>query len=150
MVQPYTGTLIGSTHRYALRVFYEDTDLSGVVYHANYLRWFERARSDMLRHLGIDQAAVQAAGEGFWTVAEANIRYLAPARLDNAVVIETRAERLLAATCHMRQRALLQAVDGTVQVLADAHLRIGFIGPDGRPRRQPQGWRDAFARFMEA
>ena len=61
---PTGGRFDGSLHRYAVRVYYEDTDLSGVVYHANYLRWFERARSDMLRSLGIDQRAAHEAGEG--------------------------------------------------------------------------------------
>ena len=58
------GTLEGDTHLYAVRVYYEDTDLSGITYHANYLRWFERARSDLLRRLDIDQRAAIEAGEG--------------------------------------------------------------------------------------
>ena len=127
-------------HRFAVRAYYEDTDLSGVVYHANYLKWFERARSDMLRLLGIDQRAAQEAGEGAYAVAEVTIRYAAPARLDDAVLIESRAEELRAASCRMHQRAFR---NGTL--LAEARLRVGFVGPDGRPRRQPQAWRDAFA-----
>ena len=59
-----SGALLGARHLYPVRVHYEDTDLSGMVYHANYLRWFERARSDMLRLLGIDQRAAHEAGEG--------------------------------------------------------------------------------------
>ena len=149
MLEPYTGTLDGSTHHYALRVFYEDTDLSGMVYHANYLRWFERGRSDMLRHLGIDQAAAQQYGEGVYAVAEVNIRYLAPARLEDAVLIETQVEQVQAATCLILQRAIRQQAGGAPILLCEARIRIGFVGPDGRPRRQPQGWRDAFARFME-
>ena len=93
-----SGALLGARHLYPVRVHYEDTDLSGMVYHANYLRWFERARSDMLRLLGIDQRAAAEAGEGTYTVAEVNIRYLAPARLDDAVTIETQAEELGAAS----------------------------------------------------
>jgi acyl-CoA thioester hydrolase len=127
-------------HRFAVRVYFEDTDLSGVVYHANYLRWFERARSDMLRLLGIDQRAAHEAGEGAYAVADLAIRYLAPARLDDAVVIETRAEELRAASCRMHQKALRGG-----DLLTEARLRVGFVSPSGRPRKQPDAWRRAFA-----
>ena len=138
--EPATGRFAGPLHYYALRAYFEDTDLSGVVYHANYLRWFERARSDMLRLLGIDQRAAFEAGEGAYAVSELTIRYVAPARLDDAVLIESRAEEIKAASCRMHQRALR---DGTL--LAEARLRVGFVGLDGRPRRQPEAWRHAFA-----
>ena len=84
------GTLEGDTHLYAVRVYYEDTDLSGITYHANYLRWFERARSDLLRRLDIDQRAAIEAGEGAYAVSAINLKYLRPARLDDDVLIETR------------------------------------------------------------
>lgn len=142
---PHAGILSGTTHLYAVRVFYEDTDLSGIVYHANYLKWFERARSDLLRLLGVDQRAAVDSGEGFYTVAEIAIRYAAPARLDDAVVIETRAEQIGAASVTLNQRALR---DGAL--LAEATLRVGFIGPDGRPRRQPAPWRAAFKDIFPA
>lgn len=137
---PPGGCFDGALHRFAVRAYYEDTDLSGVVYHANYLRWFERARSDMLRLLGIDQRAAQEAGEGAYAVAELTIRYAAPARLDDDVQIESRVEEMRAASCRMHQRALRDGV-----LLAEARLRIGFVAPDGRPRRQPDAWRNAFA-----
>jgi acyl-CoA thioester hydrolase len=138
--EPSCGCFDGPVHRFAVRVYFEDTDLSGVVYHANYLRWFERARSDMLRLLGIDQRAAQEAGEGAYAVADLAIRYLAPARLDDAVLIESRAEDLRAASCRMHQRALRDGV-----LLSEARLRVGFVSPSGRPRRQPDAWRQAFA-----
>jgi acyl-CoA thioester hydrolase len=138
--EPSSGCFDGPVHRFAVRVYFEDTDLSGVVYHANYLRWFERARSDMLRLLGIDQRAAQEAGEGAYAVADLAIRYLAPARLDDAVLIESRAEDLRAASCRMHQRALRGGV-----LLSEARLRVGFVSPAGRPRRQPDAWRQAFA-----
>ncbi len=138
--QPSCGIFTGPLHRFAVRAYFEDTDLSGVVYHANYLRWFERARSDMLRLLGIDQRAVFEACGGAYAVSELTIRYLAPARLDDEVLIESRAVELRAASCRMHQQAFRQ---GTL--LVDARLRVGFVGPDGRPRRQPAPWRAAFA-----
>ena len=137
------GLFDGPLHRFAVRAYFEDTDLSGVVYHANYLRWFERARSDMLRLLGIDQRAAHEAGEGAYAVAELTIRYAAPARLDDDVLIESRVEEMRAASCRMHQRA---SRDGLL--LSEAHLRIGFVGPDGRPRRQPDAWRAAFSRIL--
>ena len=137
---PPGGLFDGPVHRFAVRAYFEDTDLSGVVYHANYLRWFERARSDMLRLLGIDQRAVHEAGEGAYAVSELTIRYRVPARLDDTVVIESRAEELRAASCRMHQLAWRDDI-----LLAEARLRVGFVGPDGRPRRQPDAWRKAFA-----
>ena len=138
--QPPTGLIDGRTHRFAVRAYFEDTDLSGVVYHANYLRWFERARSDFVRLLGIDQRSVNEAGEGAFAVAELTIRYLSPARLDDAVQIETVTEEMRAASGRMHQRAYKDGV-----LLSEARLRIGFVAPDGRPRRMPAAWRAAFA-----
>jgi acyl-CoA thioester hydrolase len=137
---PPSGVLDGAVHRYALRVYYEDTDAGGVVYHANYLRWFERARSDLLDVLGIDQAAALAAGEGAYTVAEAALRYLTPARLGDTIMIETHAQTVGRASCTLRQSAWRGETK-----LTEATVRVGFIGPDGRPRRQPEAWQKAFA-----
>lgn len=140
---PPGGILVGARHLYAVRVYYEDTDLSGITYHANYLRWFERARSDLLRLLGIDQRAAIEQGEGAYALSEVNLKYLRPAKLDDDVVIETRCTELGAASCRMHQIA--RRGD---EMLCEAHLRVGFITLDGRPRRQPAEWRDAFADFM--
>ena len=146
---PPDGVIDGARHLYAVRVYYEDTDLSGIVYHANYLRWFERARSDLLRRLGIDQRAAIEAGArgeegGAYAVSELALRYRRPARLDDDVVIETRCTDMGAASCRMAQRALRGDT-----LLVEAKLRVGFVAPDGRPRRQPAPWRAAFAKFME-
>lgn len=142
---PPGGVLDGPLHRYAVRVYYEDTDLSGIVYHANYLRWFERARSDLLRLLGIDQRAATEAGEGAYAVAELTIRYVSPARLDDDILIETRCTELRAASCRIVQRATREGA-----LVAEQKARVGFIAPDGRPRRQPEAWRGAFARFTSS
>ena len=140
---PPGGCLDGTTHLFPVRVYYEDTDLSGIVYHANYLKWFERARSDLLRLLGIDQRAAVEAGEGAYAVADLTIRYVAPAKLDDEVVIASRPIELRAASCRLHQKALRGE-----DLLAEAQLRVGFVGPDGRPRRQPDAWRTAFATLM--
>ena len=140
---PPGGVINGARHIYAVRVYYEDTDLSGITYHANYLRWFERARSDLLRMLGIDQRAAIERGEGAYALSEVNLRYLRPARLDDDVVIETRCTELGAASCRMHQIARRGE-----DALCEAALRVGFITLDGRPRRQPPEWRAAFQTFM--
>ena len=142
------GTLEGDTHLYAVRVYYEDTDLSGITYHANYLRCFERARSDLLRRLDIDQRAAIEAGEGAYAVSAINLKYLRPARLDDDVLIETRCTELKAASCRMHQLAFRLAGKQR-ELLAEAHLRVGFVSPEGRPKRQPKEWRAAFAQFAE-
>ena len=140
---PPGGILDGARHLYAVRVYYEDTDLSGITYHANYLRWFERARSDLLRLLGIDQRAAIEAGEGAYALSEVNLKYLRPAKLDDDVIITTRCTELGAASCRMHQTAKRSG-----ELLCEANLRVGFITLDGRPRRQPAAWRDAFQTFM--
>ncbi|MDJ0644216.1 MAG: YbgC/FadM family acyl-CoA thioesterase [Erythrobacter sp.] len=144
---PPGGVFDGSRHLYAVRVYYEDTDLSGITYHANYLRWFERARSDLLRLLGIDQrAAIEAGAEGdggAYAVTEMNIKYLIPAKLDDDIVIETTCHELGAASVRMEQVA--RRGD---EVLTTAQVRAAFLTPDGRPRRQPAEWRASFRTFM--
>jgi len=140
---PPSGALEGAVHRFPVRVYFEDTDLSGMAYHANYLRWFERARSDMLRLLGIDQRSAHESGEGVYAVADLAIRYVAPARLDDVLTIETTALELRAASVRLLQRALRQD-----QLVAEMTVRVGFIAPDGRPRRQPDAWRATFTRLI--
>ncbi|MEM7781213.1 MAG: YbgC/FadM family acyl-CoA thioesterase [Pseudomonadota bacterium] len=146
---PPGGVIDGTRHLYAVRVYYEDTDLSGITYHANYLRWFERARSDLLRLLKIDQRAEIEAGAqgggagGAYAVSEINLKYLRPAKLDDDVVIETTCTELGAASCRMHQIA--RRGD---EALCEATLRVGFISLEGRPKRQPREWRTAFEQFM--
>lgn len=137
--QPPSGRFDGNQHLFAVRVYFEDTDLSGVVYHANYLRWFERARSDMLRVLGIDQRAAHEAGEGAYAVSAMDLRYLRPARLDDAVLIFSHVAELSPASCRIVQRAFRDET-----LLCEAKVRVAFVAPSGRPRRQPAAWVAAF------
>ncbi|MDC0886243.1 YbgC/FadM family acyl-CoA thioesterase [Altererythrobacter sp.] len=133
------GIFDGPVHLYGVRVYYEDTDLSGVTYHANYLRWFERARSDILRLLEIDQRDAIESGEGAYAVVDLTMKYLRPAKLDDDVIIQTRCTDLRSASVKMHQRA----VRGD-ELLTEAMFRVGFVSPGGRPRRQPEAWREAF------
>ncbi len=139
---PY-GLFDGPRHLFPVRVYFEDTDLSGVVYHANYLRWFERARSDMLRLLGIDQRAAHEAGEGAYAVTDMDLRYLRPARLDEDVVVHSHVAELSPATCRIVQRAFRHET-----LLCDAKVRVAFVSPNGRPLRQPREWVAAFQTLL--
>ena len=142
-VLPATSRLDGPEHRFPVRVYFEDTDLSGVVYHANYLRYMERARSDMLRVAGIDQRAAFESGEGVYAVRDVSLRFAAPARLDDDLVVVSRLTGFRPAAATIQQRVM----KGTA-ILVEASVEAVFITPSGRPRRQPPQWLDIFARLM--
>lgn len=138
--QPASGRFDGIEHRFPVRVYFEDTDLSGVVYHANYLRYMERARSDMLTCAGIDQRAAFEAGLGAYAISNLAIRYVAPARLDDALIVMTRLVRLRAASVDIHQRVMRGR-----ELLTDANVQAAFVSPSGRATRHPAGWVDSFA-----
>ena len=137
--EPYEGAFLGKTHRFALRVYFEDTDTAGIVYYANYLRFMERARSDMLRLVGIDQRAVLEGGEGVYAVADLAIRYRRPAKLDDALVVVSSVRAVRAASCVIHQE-----VRRGDEILTEADVTAAFLSPDGRPRRQPRRWVERF------
>ncbi len=142
--QPYEGAFVDGTHRFALRVYFEDTDTAGIVYYANYLKYMERARSDMLRLVGIDQRAVLEAGEGVYVVAEAHIKYRGSAKLDEALVVVSNVRKVRAASCIIHQRVMRGQ-----EVLADAMITAAFIDDSGRPKRQPRSWVETFERLTQ-
>ena len=141
---PPSGRFVGRRHHFPVRVYFEDTDLSGIVYHANYLRFMERARSDMLRSAGIDQRAAFEAGQGTYAVADLAIRYHAPARLDDALVVVSRLVALKVASCRIQQTVMRDGL-----ILTDAQVTAAFVAPTGRPARQPKPWIDAFAALLD-
>lgn len=124
-------------HRFAVRVFYEDTDMGGVVYHANFLRFAERARSDWARGLGIDQGAMREAGVVF-AVRRVEADYLLPARFDDELVVLTVPESATGARAVLRQE-----VRRGGQLLFAARVTVAAMGADGRPRRLPEAMRAA-------
>lgn len=133
---PVAGVIAGGVHRLAVRVYFEDTDLSAIVYHANYLRYMERARSDLLERIGVDQRAAFEAGLGVYAVADLAIRYVSPARLGDALVVETRLKALGGASVTMGQQILRGDA-----LVTDATVRAGWLSADGgRPQRQPADW----------
>ena len=140
--QPYRGGFVGPEHRFALTVYFEDTDTAGIVYYANYLKFMERARSDMLRAAGVDQRAAMDAGIGVYAVAEANIRYLRPAKLGDDLLVISTVEQVRAASVLIHQR-----VQRGAEQLTDARVTAAFLTLDGRPARQPREWVDIFDRI---
>lgn len=117
------------------RVYWEDTDAGGVVFYANYLKFFERARTEWLRALGFEQERMRQQDEAMFVVSETRVRYLAPARLDDWLE--------LSVTLLERGRASLlirQTATRTGQLLAEGEIRIGCVGAtDFKPRRMPAG-----------
>lgn len=142
--QPIAGRFVGTEHRFAVRVYFEDTDLSGVVYHANYLRYMERARSDMLRLAGVDQRSAHEAGEGAYAVSAISIRYRRPAKLDDALVVVTRLMQVRAASVDIHQRVMRGD-----EIISEAEVTAALVGVSGRPKRQPREWIEAFARLVD-
>lgn len=140
---PVEGRFEGTQHRFPVRVYFEDTDLSGVVYHANYLRYMERARSDMLRLAGIDQRGFHDAGEGAYAVSALAIKYRRPARLDDALLVVSELIAVRAASVDIHQRVMRGD-----EIVSEADVTAALVAPSGRPRRQPRDWIEAFERLL--
>jgi acyl-CoA thioester hydrolase len=134
-LRPAEGTIAAGRHLLPVRVYYEDTDFSGVVYHASYLRFLERGRTEFLRAAGVDQSALHAEGDLIFAVRRLTIDYLKPARMDDVLLVETHTAAVRGASLVVAQRILR---DGEALVTAD--VRVAAI-VDGRPARIPDGLR---------
>lgn len=127
--------------RLAVRVYWEDTDAGGVVFHANYLRFFERARTEWLRSLGLGQRRLKDEANGLFVVSEATLKYHAPARLDDELVVTAELDGKGPASLLVAQQALLKselAAESGARLLCAGTVRIGWV--DGRtfkPARIP-------------
>lgn len=140
--QPYRGGFVGREHRFALTVYYEDTDAAGIVYYANYLKFMERARSDMLRVAGIDQRAEIERSGSVYAVADVAIRYRQPARLGDELVVVSTVDAVRAASVVIQQRVMR----GTEEI-ANARVTVAFLSSDFRPQRQPRDWVERIGAF---
>lgn len=141
---PYRGGFIGRQHRFALTVYYEDTDAAGIVYYANYLKFMERARSDMLRAAGIDQRAEMERSGGVYAVADVSIRYRRAARLGEVLVVFSTIEAVRAASVVIQQRVMRGSEEVT-----NACVTVAFLSSDLRPQRQPRDWVERINAFVE-
>jgi acyl-CoA thioester hydrolase len=142
VVAPLDGEMRDGRHWLAVRVYYEDTDFTGIVYHANYLRFMERGRTNHLRLLGADHRALfeetarEAPGFAF-VVRSMNIDYLKPARMDDVLDVVTEPEEVKGASITLRQRVMRGD-----ELLVEAHVRVAFIS-GGRARPIPKPLRIA-------
>lgn len=132
-------------HELPVRVYYEDTDAGGIVYHANYLRFAERARTEMLRAVGIDAAAfVQDRGLSFVVVA-AEVTYRAPARLDDSLVVRSRVVRLGGASMEISQDVYRGG-----ELLVPMKITVVCIDRGFKAVRLPEELREIFGKFLAA
>jgi acyl-CoA thioester hydrolase len=130
-----------SIHCYTVRVYYEDTDAGGVVYHANYLRYAERARTEALRDAGIAHAELVAQHSLMFMVHRAEIDYVRPARLDDTLTVETETMDVGGATVLLRQ-----TVRGPNGLCATLRIKLACVRIGGnRPARIPPAWRQGMA-----
>jgi acyl-CoA thioester hydrolase len=128
-------------HRHALRVYFEDTDAGGIVYYANYLKFAERARTEMMRDFGATHAAMIEATGATFAVRHCEIDYLKPARLDDLLEIETAVTDIGAATLDARQRVLRGGEE-----LVRIQVRLASMNAEGRATRIPATVREALNR----
>lgn len=148
LIQPASALMqnLATDFEWPIRIYWEDTDAGGIVYHARYLHFFERARTEWLRSLGIDQFSLKQTTGGMFVVQSLQLRYAQPAYLDDFLLSRTRLIHLGKASCSMRQ--ILQK--GT-QIVADFEIRLGFIRADNaNPMRLPQGVYDTLTPLLSA
>ena len=136
---PYRGGFVGSEHHFALTVYFEDTDAYGIVYYANYLKFMERARSDFIRAVGVDQAAELRRSGSAYAVVEVDIKYRRPARLGDDLLVISKVHQVRASSVHIQQRVMRGQ-----ELLTDATVTAAFLDGEGRPRRQPGDWVEKF------
>jgi acyl-CoA thioester hydrolase len=136
---PYRGGFVGLEHHFALTVYFEDTDAYGIVYYANYLKFMERARSDFIRAVGVDQAAELRRSGSAYAVVEVDIKYRKPARLSDDLLVVGKVHQVRASSVRIQQRVMRGQ-----EVLTDATVTAAFLDREGRPRRQPGDWVQKF------
>ncbi|MGE0279496.1 MAG: tol-pal system-associated acyl-CoA thioesterase [Rhizobiaceae bacterium] len=137
-----SGAITPDGHRLKVRVYYADTDFSGVVYHARYLEFLERGRSDFLRLSGVHHTELMDGKHGeriVWVVRRMEIDFHSPARIDDILTVETRAEKISGARIFMAQRLMRNH-----ELLVSAKVEAAIIGELGRPKRFPKEWIAAF------
>ena len=141
---PTAGRIEAGRHLLPIRVYFEDTDLTGIVYHANYLRYMERARTEMLRLSGVVHTEMMKDGTGYYAVHAMNLIWHRPARLDDELLVVTHVTKVrAAATC------LTHHVMRGDELLCSGDVTAAFLDMEGRPRRQSKIWHDRFTALMQ-
>ena len=132
-------------HVFPVRVYYEDTDAAGIVYYVNYLKFAERARTEMLRLLGRGQQRMMESEGVAFAVKSCRIEYFRPARLDDALEVRTSLVEVGGASLRVRQRVLRPRPNADAELLADMVIRLAVMDRGGRPVRLPADIRAALA-----
>jgi acyl-CoA thioester hydrolase len=123
---------------FPIRIYWEDTDAGGIVFYANYLKFYERARTEWLRSLGLEQQKLREQTGGMFVVTQAQVDYHRPARLDDQLLVTARLQASGRASMTIRQQAFLQTPADGPQLLSEASIRIGWVdGASMRPQRIP-------------
>ncbi len=131
------GGHTGRNFSWPVRVYWEDTDAGGIVYYANYLKFFERARTEWLRSLGLAQRALRDSSGGMFVVSDAQVRYLQPARLDDQLIVTARPLDVGRASMTIQQQALLKTAAENI-LLCEATIRVGWVHATSyKPARIP-------------
>ena len=128
---------------FSVRVYWEDTDAGGIVFYANYLKFFERARTEWLRSVGIGQQQLLESTGAMFVVAQTNVRYLRPARLDDELIVTANVIETGRASLTVLQQALLKT-EQTKTVLCEGTVRIGWVNAHSlQPQRIPAALLDS-------
>jgi acyl-CoA thioester hydrolase len=136
--EPAAGMFCGREHILPLRIYYEDTDFSGVVYHANYVRYLERGRSEFIRAIGVSHSSLmQGETRVTFMVSALDMRFLRPARIDDRLEIRTRFESVRGARLIARQSVMRQSVSRGADLILEASVENICVDFQGRPRRPP-------------
>jgi len=142
--EPAVGRFDGRAHLLPVRVYYEDTDFTGVVYHANYVRYFERGRSDFLRAIGIGHAQLlEGEAPMAFVIAAMDLKFMQPARIDDALVVRTLYEAVKGP-----RLMISQVIERNGQALCRAEVTAVCIHLDGRPRRPTRALVEAVAPWL--
>jgi acyl-CoA thioester hydrolase len=143
---PTSGAFEGREHVLPVRVYYEDTDFTGVVYHAGYLRFFERGRTEFLRAIGVEHAALLESPERCaFALTRIAVEFRKAARVDDALEVRTKYHSVRGVRIGAAQRIVR---DGAL--IAEADVEVVCIRPDGRPRRPPRELTERMASFLSS
>jgi len=136
---PSAGWLVGREHQLAVRIYYEDTDFTGVVYHANYLRYFERGRSDFFRLVGVSHSALlERPDPAAFTITRIAVDFRRAARIDDALLVRTTYDRAKGPRLYISQQ-----ITRGEELIATAEVEAACIDLAGRARRPPPGLAEA-------
>jgi acyl-CoA thioester hydrolase len=144
--EPSAGWLVGREHQLPVRIYYEDTDFTGVVYHANYLRYFERGRSDFFRVVGVSHSALlERPDPAAFTITRIAVDFRRAARIDDALLVRTTYDSVRGPRLFISQR-----ITRAEELIATAQVEAACIDLKGRARKPPPGMAEALAPLFAA